>query len=163
VWTNALERVRKDKYEVLETYYGPRAPIAIWSDPRKRVPHKAAYSKISQAFALISPRKREEELTKRWRVTPGPMTATDRGAVWEGWAVTLDKGIEMGVKEREGALVLSPLIIEGETEVDVEKERRRKEIEELLDREDSYGGDEEEEEERKESEWGSDGDTDMED
>jgi hypothetical protein len=161
VWKNALERVRKDKYECIENYMGPKAPSLYWDDPLRRIPHRSSYNKIVQAFSLISKsRNREYELTKRWRVTPGPMTATERGAVWEGWGVTVDRGIEMGEKEREGALNLNGCI-DGEEE-DVEKERRRREIEELLDREDSYGGDEEEEKEDGSEETDSDSDIDME-
>ena len=45
---------------------------------------------------------REEELTKRWRISPGPMTERRRGAVWEGWGLYVDRPIEMGYTERHG-------------------------------------------------------------
>lgn len=165
VWTNTLRRVRRGAYTVLETYavpashpkYAARFQQGLFgAAPKLRDetgpnPHRFIYSKVAQAYALMSSSKnREHELTKRWRVTKGPMTRVERGAVWEGWAATLDKGIEMSARERMGAVVSSDLIDEGvekkkgRDEDEEERERRRKEIEELMDMdEDEESNDEE--------------------
>ena len=73
------------------------------------------------------PQRREMELTKRWRVTMGPMNDGDRGSVWEGWAVSLDRAIAMSREERRGAFVLG-----GEMQKGKESEQRKKEVEELV-------------------------------
>ncbi|KAJ4365257.1 hypothetical protein N0V83_008876 [Neocucurbitaria cava] len=161
VWKNMLRRVTKGAYHVLETYAGPEAQSKL--DPSTllgsqygkgsgmgphdaakemddtTIPHRTAYSKLAQAYAIMTTAKnREEELTKRWRATKGLMMRYDRGAVWEGWAATLDRGIEMTAKDRIGAFVDRWLIDEGtdnkplRTEEDYEMERRRKEVEEEL-------------------------------
>jgi hypothetical protein len=127
-WANSLNRVRKGAYKVLETYPALRQPRA----------HKAVYEKLAQAYGIMRSKTREDELTKRWRASQGPMTQRERGAVWEGWAAVLDREIEMGKKDREGAILSSCLIDEG---VDgqrrgPEEERRWREIEELLEEED---------------------------
>jgi hypothetical protein len=128
VWTNSLNRVRKGAYEVLETYLVNGKGDA----------HRAVYTKLVQAYMIMRTAKhRERELTKRWRASQGPMTQRDRGAVWEGWGVVLDRGIEMGKGEREGAFLSSWMVDEGvamkRTE---EQERRWREIEEMLEEDD---------------------------
>ena len=87
--------------------------------------HRAVYDKLEQAFGMMveRPDVREELLTKRWRVAPGPMTSYDRGAVWEGWGVYVDKGVEMSAAERAGAFRIN------ESSLDPE---RRREVEELI-------------------------------
>ena len=73
------------------------------------------------------------DMTKRWRVTKGPMKQFDRGAVWEGYAVNVDKSIELSADEREKAWLKSGLIDAGfECELDPEIARRRQKIEEML-------------------------------
>jgi hypothetical protein len=127
-WANSLNRVRKGAYKVLETYPALRKPRA----------HQAVYEKLAQAYGIMRSKTREDDLTKRWRASQGPMTQRERGAVWEGWGAVLDREIEMGKKDREGAILSSCLIDEG---VDgqrrgPEEERRWREIEELLEEED---------------------------
>jgi hypothetical protein len=133
VWTNTLERVRKGKYSVLETYPGPESKLHLPDGP-----HKTVYEKLKTAYDIMrSAPNREQDLTKRWRVTKGPMTPVERGAVWEGWAVVLDSEVSLGRGERRGAFLSSRLIDEGtERKVDPEAERVRREIEELLEEED---------------------------
>ena len=142
VWKNCMDRVRKDKYSVLETYIGPVKGRPQGTTP---VPHRAAYDKLRQAYSLMlspSPAAREENVTKRWRVSQGRMSESERGAVWEGWAVGVDKEIVMSREERKGALVYQEYIDHAvEKREDTEKERRRKEIEELLDDEESSDDD----------------------
>jgi len=143
VWSNTLRRVRRGAYNVLETYAAPsrhakgRQPASVGSTVSPSditSPHRAIYEKLVQACALMyTSTKRETELTKRWRVTKGPMTLVDRGAVWEGWAAYVDRGIEMSAKERQGA-VLSSGIIDGgvEKKMDEEALRRKREMDELM-------------------------------
>jgi hypothetical protein len=129
VWSNTLERVRKGKYSVLETYPGPESKLYLPDGP-----HKTVYEKLKTAYSIMrSASNREEDLTKRWRVTKGPMTPVERGAVWEGWAVVLDTEVSLDRGERRGAFLSSTLIDEGTgRNVDPEAERVRREIEELL-------------------------------
>ncbi|EOA92318.1 uncharacterized protein SETTUDRAFT_85284 [Exserohilum turcica Et28A] len=136
VWPNATERVRKGKYTVLESYPapGPRMPNYTTGTP-----HQAAYKKMEQAYGFMvcsNPAARERELTKRWRVSRGRMTASERGAVWEGWAVELDREISLSREERRGA-VLHDMLIDGKAAVDSDRERRRREIEEMLEQEEA--------------------------
>jgi hypothetical protein len=141
-WMNSLNRVRKGAYKVLEMYPALKKPRA----------HHAVYEKLAQAYGLMRSKKREEELTKRWRASQGPMTQRERGAVWEGWGVVLDRGIEMGKEDRKGAILKSWLVDEGvdEKKRGPEAERRWREIEELLEEEDW------------EEDWDDDEDEDME-
>jgi hypothetical protein len=149
VWENTLTRVRKGKYDVLETYAATAShPKLKGNGPSYRFPegmgaHEAVYKKFAQVYNIMrSSTDRERDLTKRWRATKGPMTQRDRGAVWEGWAVCLDREIEMGAEERRGAFLSSGLIDEGVHRkaggvvvgtVDHEEvERRRREMEELM-------------------------------
>ncbi|XPT00605.1 hypothetical protein M3J09_009756 [Ascochyta lentis] len=117
VWENTLRKVQCGRWEVLETYGCPSSHVARSKDNDKGKGkekvgtregcHGAVYEKLAMAFALMkdSPlQAREELLTKRWRASRGPVTAFDRGAVWEGWAAYLDRGIEMSAVERVGAL-----------------------------------------------------------
>jgi hypothetical protein len=76
---------------------------------------------------------REEELTKRWRASQGPMTQRDRGAVWEGWGVTLDTGIVMSKGEREGVMVSLRVVDDGVDRLRTEEEEERwREMERLM-------------------------------
>jgi hypothetical protein len=54
-------------------------------------------------------KQRESLLTKRWRVTPGISFTGERGAIWEGWALVLDRGLFITGAERSGALRLVDL------------------------------------------------------
>ncbi|KAI0613442.1 Herpes-BLLF1 multi-domain protein [Pyrenophora tritici-repentis] len=149
VWENCMDRVRKDKCSVLESYHGPQDKIHGTTP----VPYRAAYEKLRQAYSMMlssSPEAREENVTKRWRVTPGRMSGSERGSIWEGWAVGLDKEISMSKQEREGAFVRKEFIDHGvEIRYDSEKARRRREHDELLAEEEAAGVD-----------YGSDMDTD---
>jgi hypothetical protein len=139
VWTNAQDRVRKGRYTVLESYI---APVRTTS-----VPHRAVYEKARQAYKMMivgSPAARERELTKRWRASRGRMTATERGAVWEGWAVEIDKEIALSKEERMGTFVQDELI-DGIDE-NSDEVRRRREIEELLDTDEAWDDAEDEDE-----------------
>jgi hypothetical protein len=136
VWTNAQDRVRKGNYTVLESYVAPnRAPS---------VPHRAVYEKAKQAFEMMivgSPAARERELTKRWRTSKGRMTATERGAIWEGWAVEIDREIAMSREDRKGAFVQNALV-DGIDE-NSDEMRRRREIDELLETDEAWDYEEE--------------------
>ncbi|KAG9190675.1 hypothetical protein G6011_08763 [Alternaria panax] len=131
VWTNAQDRVRKGKYRVLESYIAPTRGTSA--------PHRAVYERLRQAYGTMktgSPAARERELTKRWRTSRGRMKETERGAVWEGWAVDIDREIAMNKEDRTGAFVQDALIdgING----DSEEARRRKEIDELLETDEAW-------------------------
>ena len=137
VWINAQDRVRKGKYKVLESYIAPKRDTSV--------SHRAVYERVRQAYDLMktgSPAAREWELTKRWRASRGRMKETQRGAVWEGWAVDVDREIAMSKEDRTGAFVQDALI-DGIDE-DSEEVRRRKEIDELLETDEAwdYGEDE---------------------
>ena len=165
VWANTLRRAGRGTYRILETYepVTENHPAKIKSSS----PHGAAYAKLRFAHSLISRSSdRETSLTKRWRTTPGPLTQRDRGSIWEGWGVTLDAAVELGVRERTGALSWCSLIDEGiekkvggglrvgdGPEVVREVMRRRRLIEEIL----------AEEEDKEGEDWNmdSDGDVDM--
>ncbi|KAF2185633.1 hypothetical protein K469DRAFT_707862 [Zopfia rhizophila CBS 207.26] len=67
---------------------------------------------------------RENNLTKRWRVSANPLFG--RGSVWEGYGVWLSRGIEVAAEERKGALCMGG--INGER-LD---ESRKREMEELI-------------------------------
>jgi hypothetical protein len=138
VWSNAQDRVRKGKYKVLESYI---APVRGTSTP-----HRAIYEKAKQAYGMMkttSPAARERELTKRWRASRGRMKETERGAVWEGWAVDIDEEIAMSREDRMGAFVQDALI-DG-VDQDSEEVRRRKEIDELLEMDEAWHYEEEDE------------------
>ncbi|OSS51930.1 hypothetical protein B5807_03585 [Epicoccum nigrum] len=132
VWENTLKKVRTGNWKVLESYICPRDHPAVDRKGKGKCQegggvgcHRAVYDKLEQAHGMMSeqPDVREELLTKRWRVAPGPMTSFDRGAVWEGWGVYVDRGVEMSAGERVGAWR------KGESFLD---EERLREIEELL-------------------------------
>ncbi|KAI4960552.1 hypothetical protein J4E86_002175 [Alternaria arbusti] len=137
VWANAQDRVRKGHYQVLESYAAP--------DRRPSIAHRAAYEKVKQAYEMMimeSPVARERELTKRWRASRGRMTATQRGAVWEGWAVEVDREIALGKEDRKGAFVQNALV-DGVDE-NSDEARRRREIEELLETDEAWDYEEDE-------------------
>ncbi|KAI4652320.1 hypothetical protein J4E93_002520 [Alternaria ventricosa] len=140
VWANAQDRVRKGHYNVLESYAAP--------DGRPSVPHRAAYEKAKQAYEMMmveSPVVRERELTKRWRASRGRMTATQRGAVWEGWALEIDREIALDKADRRGAFVQNALV-DGVDE-NSDEARRRREIEELLETDEAWDYEEDENDE----------------
>lgn len=168
IWESILEQTNQGAIEVLETYAPPpEHGLRPWIPTVADSAHKAAYAKLRQAINIMATGApdRENHITKRWRVSPGPMTLRDRGAIWEGWAVALDQGIEMSAKERVGARVWVNLISGGDAEKGVvgarvgaggaggdhhggsiaaatsgmtDAERRRKMIDEMLDDEDNY-------------------------
>jgi hypothetical protein len=114
----------------------PFNPFTGESTGREVPCHEAAYKKLAQAYNLMntaSARERERELTKRWRASQGPMTQRDRGAVWEGWGVTLDTGIEISKREREGVMASLRIVDDGMESMrsEVEEERWR-EMERLM-------------------------------
>jgi hypothetical protein len=130
-WENELRRVRKGKYQVLEAYPAPANKISLRATG---TPHAAAYAKLAEAYSFMQKDKedREEQLTKRWRASSGPMTLRERGAVWEGWALTLDRSIGLSREERRGALVHSWWMDEGtDKKKDDEADRLRRELDEL--------------------------------
>lgn len=148
-WTNILGKVQRQKWKVLETYMSPvQKPISTHpffkpatqpkNTPGNKTPHFAAYTKLHTTFQFIlasaqSPSQREDNLTKRWRATRGPMKWRDRGAVWEGYGLVVDKGISMSGEERKGALVFGRR--------SEEDERRMRELEELMAEEEEMGMD----------------------
>ncbi|KAF2848932.1 hypothetical protein T440DRAFT_400145 [Plenodomus tracheiphilus IPT5] len=151
IWQNLLRRVRTGGWEVLEMY--PSGVLAAGGKRkdrfavRDRVPHMAAYAKLEGVWGFMCQGggEREEGITKRWRVSRGPMTLVERGSVWEGWGVGVDRGVEMGRWEREGAVKYSAWIDEGRAErsLDEEGRRRKREIEEWLAEEEEDISDEE--------------------
>ncbi|KAF2004964.1 hypothetical protein P154DRAFT_585230 [Amniculicola lignicola CBS 123094] len=69
-------------------------------------PHIAAYEKLAAAYSLMtSVDDREEDLTKRWRATKGPMRRRDRGAVWEGYGIRIDQVVEIKGGQRKTGIV----------------------------------------------------------
>jgi hypothetical protein len=152
VWENTLRKVRNGRWSVLETYACPPSHPAKGKGKGKvsdknQGCHKAVYDKLVQACHMMNsaPEVRESELTKRWRASRGPMTSSDRGAVWEGWGAYVDRPIEMSAEERMNALKNEAQTVpkvgdggdEGYDPYDEPEEtlRRRKEMEELMDEE----------------------------
>lgn len=156
VWRNTLRRVQRGAYKVLETYMNPtitpasaaaaamrRAAASSASGsadapPRAIHPHAAIYNKLLMAYNLMNKMcgtaaDREKWHTKRWRASRGPMTAVQRGAVWEGWGLQVDVGIVMEARERVGALRSCDLVDWGvEKRESAEEAARRRELEELM-------------------------------
>ncbi|CBX92163.1 hypothetical protein IAQ61_000344 [Plenodomus lingam] len=137
IWQNVCRRAQSEAWRILEsypaglTYMG--TPIA--GNEKTVASHRAVYTKLELIYSIMSTSyDRESELTKRWRATRGPMTLVDRGSVWEGWGVTVDKGIELDAQEREGAVSFSGMIDEGveQKSVDEETAKQKREIERLL-------------------------------
>lgn len=127
VWQRICEIAREKRGTLLETYLSHVGG-------KRGAAHQAAYDRLRQAYNFIIRKPddvRERELTKRWRVTNGPMTETKRGAVWEGWAVVVDREIKITKPERTGVVLFDPLI-NGMDEAWLEKETRRRELEELM-------------------------------
>ncbi|KAJ4378354.1 hypothetical protein N0V86_006055 [Didymella sp. IMI 355093] len=150
VWENTLRKVRNGRWSVLETYACPASHPASGKGKGKagdegKGCHKAVYDKLVQAYSVMSsaPTVRENELTKRWRTSRGPMTSSDRGAVWEGWGVYVDREIEMSVEERRDAMRKEAETVHkvedgfaedyGPYSEPDEALRRRREMEELMD------------------------------
>ena len=160
IWENVLRRVQRGNAQVLETYAPPpnhprfAANKGILRNPDDiKGPHKFVHRKLTQIFGLMtSCANREQELTKRWRITPGPMTAKGRGAIWEGWAMFVDRPVELGYEERHevGSIVSRSMdgkkgfgLSESEWK---EKERRMRELEEMVEEDGEEDEDEESEE-----------------
>lgn len=153
IWENILRRVQRGHAQVLETYAPPpnhpRFVVnkGILRNPDDiKGPHKFVHTKLTQIFALMtSCSNREQELTKRWRITPGPMTAKARGAVWEGWGLFVDRPVELSYEERHGVGSIVSRSMDGKRGFGLsesewkEKERRTRELDEMLeeDEEDS--------------------------
>ncbi|KAF2635988.1 hypothetical protein P280DRAFT_473404 [Massarina eburnea CBS 473.64] len=151
VWENILNRVRKGHQTVLESYGVPhnhpsarhslaghltpagRRPTMPNNPDEVQGPHRTLYDKLVQAYHFMAGcSDREAEVTKRWRVSMGPMTERERGAVWEGWGVWVDKGIGICEGERRGACVMAsvdPVVWDEEA---VLRECRRREIESMI-------------------------------
>lgn len=150
VWENTLRKVRNGRWTVLETYACPLSHPAKVKGKGKVGEestgcHKVIYDKLAQTYRMMSPVPlvREDELTKRWRTSRGPMTSSNRGAVWEGWGVYVDRAMEMSTEARQGAMKNEaqtvPKVGEGGDEQygpysePEENLRRRKEMDELMD------------------------------
>jgi hypothetical protein len=157
VWSNTLTRVQKGAYTVLESY--PPTPAhpkrngtgPMYAKPGSADSHKRAYVKIVQAFDIMKCEDRETDLTKRWRTSPGMMTQRDRGAVWEGYAGTIDDEIWMSAEERTGAMLHNGIIDDGVEQTgtkDPELMERRRLVQEMLE----YGENESSENESNENE-----------
>ncbi|EUC34465.1 hypothetical protein COCCADRAFT_35917 [Bipolaris zeicola 26-R-13] len=145
VWKNATARVRNGKCKVLESYPMPGGDVGSYPTG---VAHRAAYEKVKEAFGFMiaAPAElRERGVTKRWRVSRGPMTASERGAVWEGWGVEVGRQVKMGREERVGAVVLDSRI-DGAKTRDWEEERRQREMKEWFVERDDEDDEEEVEE-----------------
>lgn len=140
VYNVLLRRVQEGGYTVLETYmptilpskpFNPTSTSPYYNSKGNskaravksefKYPHQHAYDKLAQAFNLIATcdnedaRIRESHLTKRWRVTPDFGMDIDRGSLWEGWALSIDRGIVLSGEERRGAMV-NPLV-DGKTSI----------------------------------------------
>jgi hypothetical protein len=146
VWENTQRRVRFGRFKVLESYSPAgmharyTAHKGILTHPEQlRTPHKSLHEKLCHVYGFMANcTDREDELTKRWRASKGPLTETARGAVWEGYGVYVDRAIEMSKEERKGALVLHSLD-DPEDDSEAEYRRRRKqEIDELLEEDEAW-------------------------
>ncbi|KAF3031442.1 hypothetical protein E8E12_001617 [Didymella heteroderae] len=150
VWDNTLRKVRNGRWSVLETYACASSHSAKGKGNGKvgdesKGCHKAVYDKLAQSYHMMSsaPVVRENDLTKRWRTSPGPMTSSARGAVWEGWGVYVDRAIQLTAEERKDAMKNEaqtvPRVEEGRDEgygpygEPDEALRRREEMDELMD------------------------------
>jgi hypothetical protein len=136
VYSIFARKVRNNAYKVLESYTpaatNPDDPLnkgksaIIDANPQEH-PHATAYQKLIKAYNLMtSTLNREEELTKRWRVTPAPREEHKRGSVWEGWAMAIDKQIEIQATERGTAVMHAQFD---------EEEEREEELDEVMDEE----------------------------
>ncbi|KAJ4294499.1 hypothetical protein N0V90_008190 [Kalmusia sp. IMI 367209] len=138
IWDNILTRVRRNHAEVLETYAPPPNHPRFRTEKKQlknpedvRGPHRYVYEKLVQIFGMMTKSRegeeREEALTKRWKTGKGLMTERRRG-VW----------VELGAEERRGpGCTVNQRLNENDklSEGEAEKERRRREIDELLDEE----------------------------
>ncbi|KAL6707217.1 hypothetical protein ACN47E_004764 [Coniothyrium glycines] len=138
VWHNVLGKVQRGKWCVLETYAAACAKYASGEEGRDGAggPHRAAYDKLAFALGIMRVRDREKGVTKRWRVTRGAMSYVERGAVWEGWGVVLDREVCLSSGERRGAVVRVGIVDSVGIVGDEEEERRRKEVEDLVEGDD---------------------------
>ena len=91
------KRVERNHWSVVENYYHQPNPTA-------KDAHTIAYARMTLPYVLMLKNgpTREDTLTKRWRVTPGIMRASDRGAVWEGYGLWVTRELGMTLKERQG-------------------------------------------------------------
>ncbi|OAG07607.1 uncharacterized protein CC84DRAFT_1205041 [Paraphaeosphaeria sporulosa] len=152
--TNLQRRLQRQHAVVLESYQPPAnhprfsAGKGVLRNPDEvKGPHRFVHDKLMQVFGMMTGcGNREEELTKRWRSTPGPMTARCRGSVWEGWAVGVDKPVEMGYEERHGEGVVVSKSLDGRRGFGLSeqewayRERRRREVEEMIREDEENGG-----------------------
>ncbi|KAF2833673.1 hypothetical protein CC86DRAFT_339122 [Ophiobolus disseminans] len=151
VWSNTTNRLAKGAYHRLETYAAPPGHPALKGKdtPGAGICHAAVYQKLVAAYNMMRSTQREHAVTKRWRASKGPMTQVERGAVWEGYGVTLDRAIEMSAAERLGADVESWIVDEGTcekpesrmTEEELREKREQRELEELVAAEEEAGWD----------------------
>ncbi|KAF9738746.1 amino acid transporter [Paraphaeosphaeria minitans] len=143
---NLQRRLQRQHAVVLEVYNPPAnhprfsAGKGVLRNPDDvKGPHRFVHDKVAQVFDMMTAcDNREEELTKRWRSSPGPMTARCRGSVWEGWALVVDAPVEMGYEERHGEGVIVNQSLDGHrgfglTAEEWEyREMRRREVEEMI-------------------------------
>lgn len=102
--SNVLWHARHGRYIHLESYIPSYTPQNKMSHSRFRNPHLHAYEKLRTVLELMTRTKnREMEHTKRWRTSPGMLTEVERGSVWEGWGLFIDRPIYMNKGERYGA------------------------------------------------------------
>ncbi|KAF2117634.1 hypothetical protein BDV96DRAFT_570588 [Lophiotrema nucula] len=138
IWTVLLRRVQARAWSVLESYVCPQN-IPDGKALSGKTSHEHVYEKLSQVYAFMSSCvNREQDLTKRWKVTKGPVTESERGAVWEGYGVQLDKGLSMSREERRGAIRVSGL------ETDLAERKRKEDVEMMDDDEDEFESEEDE-------------------
>ncbi|PSN68881.1 hypothetical protein BS50DRAFT_675166 [Corynespora cassiicola Philippines] len=144
LWDSIRRQLQSKIWTLMETYplpqihplgnlkRGNKAPEDMVYFPHSKknhfemTPHGAAYRKLSDAYKFMSVHDREKLHTKRYRVTQGPLTATKRGAVWEGWGVHVNKGIQMTPVNRKGANTV-PKYVD-----DPEVLERRKRVDEYM-------------------------------
>ncbi|KAF2740871.1 hypothetical protein EJ04DRAFT_572155 [Polyplosphaeria fusca] len=131
-----LSRTRAQAFHVIESYAGTAQQAFV--SQASLAPQKHAYDKLAQAYSIISGCKdREAELTKRWKVTAGPLMDENRGSVWEGYGAKVVGGVVMTGEERKGAITLF-ISLYG---VD-EEARRKAEMNELMEEGDEMEEDE---------------------
>lgn len=114
-------------------------------------PHRRAFARLNQAFSLITGAggMRDHVLTKRWRVSQSDCRKGNRGAIWEGFALGVDRGISMTHKHRRGDRKpmdnnllggFQALTIFGDESNDEFDDERAREIEEEIEENLSDGG-----------------------
>ncbi|KAF2741988.1 hypothetical protein M011DRAFT_482044 [Sporormia fimetaria CBS 119925] len=142
-------------FVTLEYYLPGRATQGNWKGKMKMKAdisgHGKVYEKLAMAHGLMTAcEDREEDVTKRWRVTSGRVVNGCRGAVWEGWGLRVDRMLTLSAEEREGACVKVRVGgMEDRRERELREEQKRRE-KELLEEED----DEDEEDDEEGQEFG---------